>query len=91
MNDRRPPEALTAQEWKLVHHNYVRGAEVLDELVRLLAAHIEEGGCTGPWCEPPEFAQVMNRLTSGQQQIVAHQAMYRLAMLEAGLNPKDIG
>lgn len=90
MIDRRPPESLTAEEWHLVHQNYVRGAEALDALVRLLADHIDEGGCTGPWCEPPEFAQMLNRLTSGQQQIVAHQAMYRLAMLEAGLEPKGL-
>lgn len=77
------PENITPEQWKVIHANYVKGGEVLDSHVVAMRLHIEEGGCTGPWCSGPEVNKMFDLLTSQQRDILLQQAVYRLAFLEA--------
>lgn len=77
------PEDITPEQWKIIHANYIKGGEVLDTHVDAMRRHLEEGGCTGPWCSGPEVNKLFDLLSPQQKDILLQQAVYRLAFMEA--------
>lgn len=85
-------EEVTPDEWQIVHYNYMKSAEALDEGVDMIVQHLEQDDdCSGPWCAPKPLVPWMDQFCEGQKTILLHQAMYRLAMLEAKIGGKETG
>lgn len=80
---------VTSEEWEIVHYNYIKSAECLDEGVDMIVEHLEQDeDCSGPWCAPGSLIPWFDQFDEGQKTILLHQAMYRLAMLEAKIDGK---